>query len=59
MAASAAFGWRNPWGIDITDSNGTPQLAAPGHNDGTNDGMVWISVAEAWSVANDVGAVAA
>ena len=31
----------------------------PGHNDGTNDGMVWISVAEAWSVANDVGAVAA
>ena len=47
---------RNPWGIDIQDRNGHDELAAAGHNDGTDDGMVWVSVYEAWSVFSDIGA---
>jgi Calpain family cysteine protease len=51
------FWVRNPWGVDIEDpTTGAPELAAAGHNDGTDDGMVWISVNEAWSVMDDIGA---
>jgi hypothetical protein len=49
------FWVRNPWGVDVVE-NGTDELAATGHNDGTDDGKVWISVAEAWSVVSDLGA---
>jgi hypothetical protein len=52
------FWLRNPWGVDI-EEDGTPELAAPGHNNGKDNGMVWVSVAEAWSVVSDLGAVAA
>ena len=46
------FWVRNPWGVDTPDG-----MAAAGHNDGQNDGKVWITVAEAWSVTEDIGAV--
>jgi hypothetical protein len=55
--AITGFWVRNPWGIDLTDGEGGPAEMAPaGHNDGADNGIVWISVAEAYSVANDVGA---
>jgi len=46
------FWVRNPWGYDTPSG-----IAASGHNDGSDDGKVWISVAEAWSVTEDIGAV--
>jgi hypothetical protein len=52
------FWVRNPWGFDLQSSQGTEVMAKNGHNDGSDDGMVWVSVAQAWSVLDDIGAVA-
>jgi hypothetical protein len=52
------FWVRNPWGFDLQSSEGTEVMAKNGHNDGSDDGMVWVSVAQAWSVVDDIGAVA-
>ncbi len=50
------FWVRNPWGVDLEDSDGNPYMTPTGHNDGTDDGMVWVSVDQAWSVMSDIGA---
>lgn len=55
----SGFWVRNPWGVDLTNGDGgAAEMAPAGHNDGQDDGMVWISVDEAWSVAVDVGSIA-
>jgi hypothetical protein len=53
------FWVRNPWGFDIESSKtDAPALAAAGHNDdGSDNGLVWVTVGEAFSVCNDIGAV--
>jgi hypothetical protein len=50
------FWVRNPWGVDLEDADGNPYMTPTGHNDGTDDGMVWVSVDQAWSVMSDIGA---
>lgn len=49
------FWVRNPWGFDVSE-NGSEALAASGHNNGQDLGMVWVSVNQAWSVFADIGA---
>jgi Calpain family cysteine protease/RTX calcium-binding nonapeptide repeat (4 copies) len=47
----------NPWGVDIQNPQTDGfELAAKGHNCGVDDGLVWVSVAEAFSVCSDIGA---
>jgi calpain family cysteine protease/hemolysin type calcium-binding protein len=52
------FWLRNPWGFDLQNSQDNEVMAKSGHNDGSDDGMVWVNVAQAWSVVDDIGAVA-
>jgi hypothetical protein len=56
--AIIGFWVHNPWGFDVQNTTTyAKQMAASGHNDGKDDGKVWITVAEAWSMLDDVGAV--
>jgi len=53
------FWVHNPWGVDIQNPNTLDfELAAAGHNCGANNGLVWVSVAQAFSVLDDIGACA-
>jgi hypothetical protein len=53
------FWVHNPWGVDVQDpTTGEDELAAAGHNCGVDNGLVWVSVDQAFSVMNDIGAAA-